>query len=281
MSRSSGASARSDLIATLVGRERALVWTGIAGLTVVAWLYLLSLSRAMGRVTPDDGMAGMPGMTPLLSPWTGTDVAFTVVMWAVMMVGMMLPAAAPVILLFAAVNRKRREQGGVAGVTGIFILGYLLVWGGFSLGAALAQWGLHAAALLSPMMRTTSPILGGALLIVAGVYQLTPLKEACLARCQSPLGWLMTEWREGPAGAFKMGLRHGAYCLGCCWVLMGLLFVTGVMNLLWVAAITVFVLLEKVTPAGVLIGRIASVAMIAAGVIMLGRAAPTIGMGGM
>lgn len=273
--RSSGA---PDVIAALIGRERALVWTGVAGLALIAWLYLAYLSRAMGSPAPNGGLAGMPAMTPALIPWTATDVAFTAAMWAVMMLGMMLPAAAPVILLFAAVNRKRREQGGVAVPTTVFILGYLVVWSGFSIGAAFVQWGLHAATLLSPETKTTSPIVGGALLVAAGVYQLSPLKEACLAHCRSPLGFLMTGWREGTVGALWMGLRHGAYCLGCCWVLMSLLFVVGVMNLFWVAAITVFVLLEKVAPGGVLIGRIASGGLILAGIVMLGQAAKLAGM---
>ncbi len=257
----------ADPIAALVRRDRALVWTGIAALVLGAWGYLLHLARTTGG-----DMAPMPGMGPVLAPWTTADVAFTVLMWAVMMVGMMLPAAAPVILLFAAVNRKRREQGGLAVPTGTFVAAYLLVWGGFSVAGGLVQWGLHAAALLSPAMATTSPLLGGALLVAAGVYQLTPLKEACLAHCRSPLGFLMTEWRDGRAGAFRMGLRHGVYCLGCCWVLMGLLFVTGVMNLLWVAAIATFVLLEKVAPGGRLIGRAASWVLIAAGLVVLGQA---------
>ena len=264
-----------DPIAAVVGRDRALVWVGLAGLTLGAWGYLLHLSRTMGA--SDAGMVGMAGMGPVVAPWTPADVAFTAAMWATMMAGMMLPAAAPVILLFAGVNRRRREQGGVAVPTTVFLLGYLVVWSGFSGGAALVQWGLHAAALLSPLMATTSPVLGGALLIAAGVYQLTPLKEVCLARCRSPLGWLMTEWREGVGGAFRMGLGHGAHCLGCCWILMGLLFVTGVMNLLWVAVIAAFVLVEKVAPAGVLVGRVAGVALIAAGLALVGRAA---GLGG-
>ena len=267
-----------DPIAVLVGRDRALVWTGVAGLAVVAWLYLVHLSRGMAGMPSDGGMAGMPGMAPVLAPWTLADLLATVAMWAIMMVAMMLPSAAPVILLSAAVNRKRREQGGLAVPTGVFVLGYLLVWGGFSVGAALAQWGLHTAALLSPAMATTSPILAGALLIAAGVYQLTPLKEVCLAKCRSPLGFLMTEWREGPAGALRMGLRHGTYCLGCCWMLMGLLFVLGVMNLLWVAVIAGFILLEKVAPGGPMMGRVGSAVLILAGVVMLGRAT---GMGGM
>jgi predicted metal-binding membrane protein len=258
--------AASDRVAALLARDRALVWSGVAGLTVLAWLYLVGHARGMAI-----GGEGMAGMGPRLAPWTAADFVLTAAMWIVMMVGMMLPAAAPVILLFVAVNRKRREAGGVAVPTGVFVLGYLAVWGGFSVGATLAQWGLHRATLLSPAMATTSPLVGGALLVAAGVYQLTPLKEVCLAHCRSPLGFLMTEWRDGVAGALRMGLRHGAYCLGCCWVLMGLLFVAGVMNLTWVAAITVFVLLEKVAPGGRLIGRVAGVALVLAGVVLLGR----------
>jgi predicted metal-binding membrane protein len=252
-----------DPIARLAARERAVIAGGLAVLVLAAWGYLFHLQRSM---------AGMETMGGHLLPWTAADLALTVAMWAIMMVGMMLPAAAPVILLFAAINRKRREQGGVAVPTAIFAAGYLLVWGGFSVGAALAQWGLHAAALLSPALVTTSPVAGGAFLIAAGVYQLTPLKEVCLAHCRSPLGFFMTEWRDGAAGALRMGLRHGSYCLGCCWLLMGLLFVTGVMNLLWVAAIAAFVLVEKVAPAGRRVGRLASWGLIAAGLAVLGQA---------
>lgn len=270
--------AASDPITALVRRDRLLIWAGIAGLAGGAWGYLVYFQRTLPGMAGDRGMAAMPGMTAVLGPWTPTEFLFIVAMWAVMMVGMMLPAAAPVILLFAVVNRRRREQGGVAVPTGVFLLGYLLVWGAFSVAAAVAQWGLHAAALLSPAMRTTSPLLGGVLLIAAGIYQLTPLREACLAHCRSPLGFFMTEWREGAAGALRMGFRHGAYCLGCCWVLMSLLFVTGVMNLLWVAAITVFVLLQKAAPAGALIGRAASWVLILAGLVLLGHGAGMTGM---
>jgi len=140
-----------------------------------------------------------------------------------------------------------------------------VVWIGFSVVAAVAQWVLHEAALLSPMM-TASPQLGGAILIAAGLYQLTPMKGACLTHCRSPLGFLMGHWRDGLSGAFQMGLHHGLFCLGCCWALMCVLFVVGVMNLIWVAAITAFVLLEKVGPGGVWVARFAGVAMIAIGV---------------
>ena len=175
----------------------------------------------------------------------------------------------PVILTFASVNRRRLAQQRPFVPTAIFLCGYVVVWTGFSVLAALIQWGLHAAALLSPMMVGTSPILGGLLLVVAGVFQWTPLKNACLRHCRSPLGFLMTDWREGRSGAFIMGLRHGSYCTGCCWLLMALLFVAGVMNLLWVATITVFVLVEKALPRGDVVGRVAGGVLVIAGLALL------------
>ena len=164
-----------------------------------------------------------------------------------------------------------RAQGGRAVPTAVFVLGYLLVWGAFSVGAATLQGGLQAAALLSPALAATSPVLGGALLVAAGAWQLTPLKRACLAHCRSPLGFFLGHWRDGTLGALRMGLAHGAYCLGCCAVLMGLLFFGGVMNLVWVAGITIFVLLEKVAPHGPAIARVAGVGMIALGAAQLLR----------
>jgi predicted metal-binding membrane protein len=261
----------NDPVAALVKRDRALVWGGVAGLTLVAWLYLYWHARMMAMA---DAMAALE---PRVAPWTAADFLLTASMWAVMMVGMMLPAAAPMILLFAAVGRRRREAGGVAVPTAVFGLGYLAVWSGFSVGATLVQWGLHRAALLSPALETTSAWLGGLLLVGAGLYQVTPLKDVCLAHCRSPFAFVMTSWRDGHAGALQMGLRHGAYCLGCCWALMGLLFVAGVMNLLWVAAITAFVLLEKAAPGGRLIGRAAGLVLVLAGAWLLGRAAGLVG----
>jgi predicted metal-binding membrane protein len=186
------------------------------------------------------------------------------------MVAMMIPSAAPMILMFAGVNRRRREQQVPYVPTSVFLLGYLVVWAAFSVLATAAQWGLHAASLLSPMMVSTTPVLGGILLLVAGIYQWTPLKHACLSKCRSPLGFVLNEWREGRWGAFLMGLKHGSYCTGCCWSLMALLFVAGVMNLLWVAAIAGFILLEKLAPAGQRMGQAAGVLMIAGGVMLLG-----------
>jgi predicted metal-binding membrane protein len=192
-------------------------------------------------------------------------------MWAVMMVAMMTPSAAPMILTFATINRRRRAQQGPFVPTAVFALGYLLVWGGFSALATMAQWGLHTTALLSPMMASTSHVLGGLLLLAAGIFQWTPLKSTCLMQCRSPLGFITTEWREGVWGALQMGLWHGGYCVGCCWGLMALLFVAGVKNLIWVAAIAAFVLVEKVLPHGRLVGRVTGGVLLLAGLALLGQ----------
>ena len=173
------------------------------------------------------------------------------------------------VLLFATVNRKRREHEAPYVPSSVFLLGYLLVWTAFSAVATVMQWGLHNAALLSPMMVSTSPFLGGGLLVGAGIFQWTPLKKACLAHCRSPLHFLMEEWKEGRWGTLLMGVKHGTYCVGCCWVLMALLFVAGVMNLLWVAAITISVLVERVFPRGDLVGRIIGFVLVAAGAFVL------------
>jgi predicted metal-binding membrane protein len=193
------------------------------------------------------------------------------VMWTVMMVAMMVPSVGPMVLVFAALNRKRRAEDRPYVPTGLFLLGYLAVWTGFSAIITLAQWGLHRAALLSPQMVSTSPIFGGGLLIFAGIFQFTSFKCACLKHCRTPLQFLMTSWRDGWGGAWKMGLEHGLQCTGCCWMLMLLLFVAGVMNLLWVATITLFVLVEKVVPRSRWFTRAGGVASIAWGVGLIIR----------
>ena len=258
---------------TLLRRDRVIVGAALAAITVAAWLYLVHLASAMSDMAMPD-MPTMPGMAmalPSMHAWSWVEVGVLAVMWTVMMVAMMTPAAAPMILMFATMHRRRIAEGRAAAPTAIFILGYLVVWAIYSVVAALAQAGLHAAALLAPAMVATSPLLAGGLLVAAGVFQWTPLKRACLAACRSPLSFLMTGWREGSAGAFVMGLRHGLYCLGCCWVLMALLFVAGVMNLLWVAAIAAAILVEKVVPRGDLVGSVAGVVLVAAGVLLVAR----------
>src|SRR2546425_8803735 len=227
-------------VEALVRRDRALAGSGLAGLALLAWLYLFGMERmSMMDVTPAMAMPGDRDAGRFL---------LTFLMWAVMMVAMMVPAASPMILTFATINRRRAAAGTPAVPTAVFLAGYLVIWSAFSLAAAALQGALQAAALLAPATLTVTPLVGGALLIAAGLYQLTPLKYACRARCQSPLAFILGEWREGARGAFVMGLRHGAFCVGCCWALMALLFVAGVMNLLWVAAIAAFVLVEKLVP---------------------------------
>jgi predicted metal-binding membrane protein len=258
---------------TLLRRDRFIVGAALAALTVAAWLYLLHLASATSEMAMPD-MPAMPGMAmamPAMHAWSWVEVGVLVVMWDVMMIAMMTPAAAPMILMFSTIHRRRTTEGRPAVPTVIFILGYLVVWTIYSVVAGLAQGGLHAAALLSPAMVATSPLLAGGLLVAAGVFQWTPLKRACLAACRSPLSFLMTGWREGRGGAFVMGLRHGLYCLGCCWALMALLFVAGVMNLLWVASIAVAILVEKVVPRGDLVGRLIGVVLVAAGMLLVAR----------
>ncbi len=226
----------------------------LIGVTALAWAYLFLLSAYM----PDMETA----MTAArVRPWSVADFWLTFPMWAVMMVGMMVPSAAPMILLFVGVQRNSREKGGAFIPTGVFLSGYLIAWTVFSLAAAAAQWALGRAVLLSPMMASESAYLGGALLLAAGIFQLTPLKNACLAHCRSPLHFISHSWRPGLTGALRMGVHHGAFCVGCCWALMGLLFAAGVMNLLWVAVIAGFVLLEKMAPFGVRAGRWSGIAL--------------------
>ena len=244
-------------------RDRFIILAGLAAITVLAWAYVFYLAAQMAGM--DMNMAAMSQ----IQPWGPADLLLTFIMWSVMMVAMMTPSASPMVLTFAKINRQRESQQQPLVSTGVFLLGYLLIWVGFSALATAFQWGLRSAAVLSPMMVTTSPILGGMILVLAGAFQFTPLKHVCLAQCRTPMGFILAEWREGRTGALIMGLKDGRFCLGCCWFLMALLFVAGVMNLLWVAAIAAFVLIEKVTPAGERVGRIAGLLLVVWGVWIL------------
>jgi predicted metal-binding membrane protein len=248
-------------------RDRVVVLAGVGAVAALAWAYIVYLAWGMRGMDVGSGMA-----MPQMQAWGAVDFVLTFFMWAVMMVAMMVPTAAPMILVFATINRKRREQQRPFVPTAVFLLGYASVWTGFAAAATLAQWGLHSAALLSPMMVSTSSILGGALLLAAGVFQWSPLKYVCLAHCRTPMGFVMTEWREGADGALLMGMRHGMFCLGCCWVVMSLLFVLGVMNLLWIAALAGFVLVEKIAPAGHRVSRATGLVLFASGAWMVGGA---------
>jgi predicted metal-binding membrane protein len=250
----------------LAARDRIVIWSAVIALLVLAWGYLIVIDRQMSAMA--DGALQAEMLRAMAQPWQAADMLFTFAMWMVMMVGMMVGPAAPILLLFAA-TEARHGRGRITLAVLLFGLGYLTIWLGFSGWATVALWALHDAGLLSPMMAASNPRLSGIILLGAGVYQLTPLKSACLAHCRSPLGFLMTHWRDGRGGALRMGLAHGVYCLGCCWALMCVLFVVGVMNLLWVAALTLFVLLEKVGPAPAFIARATGVALVAAGVWFL------------
>jgi len=236
---------------TVLRRDRSVVLAGLGSIVLLSWVSLGFLAWDMATLMDmsDAGM-GMEMAMPAIQPWGTIDYILMFIMWSVMMFAMMTPSAAPMILTYTKINRQRQAQLKPAAGTAVFYLGYLLVWTAFSAGATLAQGGLHAATLLSPMMETTSPVLGGIILIAAGVFQFTPLKHACLSHCRTPLGFFMAEWREGKLGALVMGVRHGAFCVGCCWLIMALLFVAGVMNLFWIAVIAAYVLAEKLLPGG-------------------------------
>lgn len=232
----------------LLRHDRHWALGGLGGVIVLCWGYLIAEAALMAR-----GETLLMPMT--MGAWTPLEAALMLLMWGLMMAAMMLPSAAPMILLHATLTRRRRARGEVVATTGSFAAGYLAVWILFSLAAVVLQFGLQRAALLSPMLALTSQGVAGLVLIGAGLYQWSPLKDACLRHCRSPLDFMLTEWREGSRGAFVMGLRHGAYCVGCCWVLMLMLFVGGVMSLAWIAGLALWVLVEKLAPAGHWLGH--------------------------
>ncbi|MBR0719092.1 DUF2182 domain-containing protein [Bradyrhizobium liaoningense] len=249
----------------LLHRDRLIVAIGTATVAALAWAYLAS-----GAGMDTDMMADMPDMAPM--PWTPLYAALLFVMWWVMMIAMMAPSAAPTVLLYATVKRKQQSAPRAAIDAWTFLAGYLVTWAGFSVVAVLAQWALERLGLLSMAMASTSAFLGGGILVAAGLYQFTPLKRACLRYCESPLLFLTRHWRPGTSGAFGMGLRHGSYCVGCCWFLMALLFVSGVMNLLWIIGIALYVAGEKLLPFGRRLSQAAGVILILSGTIVLARA---------
>ena len=268
----------------------------LASVMVLSWLYILSgagmdmtawdMTRASAPAVFESGaMSGTraagagkaPGrltgtMTAGARPqWALGYAVLMFFMWWVMMIGMMLPSASPILLLYARLMRKEREKGAPYVQTSTFALGYILMWAAFSALATGAQWGLERSGLLSTMMVGTSVVFGAVLLIAAGVWQFTPIKYACLRHCRSPVGFFFHHWRPGPGGALRMGLVHGGYCLGCCWFLMALLFYGGVMNLYWIIGLALFVLVEKLLPERVQIGRLTGAVLIVWGGVLLLR----------
>lgn len=250
-------------------RDRLVIGASLAFIAAVAWCYMIHEARRMDA----RGVSECFGMTmggPELTVWSADSLLPLFLMWAVMMVAMMLPSAAPMILTFAAVARNRRRLERPYVPVAVFVSGYVAIWCAFSVAAAVGQRVLHRQALLSPTMVSASAMLGGALLVCAGIFQFTRLKHTCLRHCRAPLEFILTRWREGRRGAFQMGMEHGAFCLGCCWALMCLLFVLGVMNILWIAALTILVALEKILPRGRWVSATCGLALIAWGMWLLG-----------
>jgi len=255
--------------AVLPSRDESIVVAGIAGLTALAWI---DLWRRTSEMTYDSAMS-MAMVMPRTNSWSVPDLLAAGAMWSIMMIAMMLPSATPILLFFSAVRRAHPTIGGIGLQASVFATGFLGVWVAWAWLAAGLQWALQARLILSPQLTVVRLPLAATFLIIAGLYQFTSLKHACLARCQSPLGFLLSRWRDGTWGAAQMGIRYGAFCVGCCWALMGLLFVVGVMNLLWVALLAVFVLLEKTVLRGPWPGRVTGVALIAWALYLLGAPA--------
>lgn len=247
-----------DARAHVTPARLALLLGGPVVVVVASWVYL-------GVMIND--MSLMPGMSAvMMREFSPLQFFGLFVMWAVMMAAMMLPTAAPMIIAYARMQGADRVRG--AGWLPVFAFsaGYVLAWAGFSLAAAGLQAGLTNLAIMSPMMMKATGPLGGAILVVAGLYQFSPVKHACLRQCRTPISFLMTRWREGSLGALRMGWAHGLFCVGCCWALMGLLFVVGVMNAAWIIAITIYVLVEKLIPNSELLSKIAGAAMVGMGI---------------
>lgn len=272
-------------------RDRWIAFAALALVILASWVWLLlgagmemsavemsSMEMALGPTTdsavamPD--MGGMTAMMAAPAPWSRGYALLMFVMWWVMMLAMMLPSASPTILLFAAIKRRANAQStSTLPAIAAFTAGYGVIWAVFSILAVALQWSFERAGVLSPMMmNATSLTLAGGVLIAAGLYQLTPLKQACLRHCRSPAHFISEHWRKTVGGAFGMGVRHGLYCLGCCWALMALLFFGGVMNLWWVVGLAILVAVEKLSPPGAGVGRLLGVVLLLWGAWFLWRA---------
>ena len=238
-------------------RARGAVVVGLLGFAAGSWMYIWLMATRMGDMSSALAM-------PMTSAWSPVQTALIVTMWAVMMAAMMLPSSVPMVLAYNRLDRGSAEGRG--GSTALFVAGYVVVWSTFAIGATGLQWVLHTMALVNGMGEATQSGLAGVLLVGAGVFQFSPVKKRSLGACRTPIGFLMTSWRDGRTGALKMGLHHGSLCLRCCWAVMILLFVLGVMNLIWVAVLAIFVLAEKLSRRGEAISVIGGVVMIVWGI---------------
>jgi predicted metal-binding membrane protein len=251
---------RTSALEQTLRHDRLIVAIGIGVVVAFSWGYLIAGAGI------DMSMADMV-MDP--EPWSPAQASLMFAMWWVMMMAMMVPSAAPTVLLYTAIKRRQATRESPVIPSWLFLLGYLAIWAGFSMVAVAVQWALDQAGLLSGMMASTSTVLAGSILLAAGLYQLTPIKRACLRYCQSPVLFLSQYWQPGAIGALRMGFRHGSYCVGCCWFLMALLFVAGVMNLVWIALVAIYVGFEKLLAGSPWLSRAAGVGLIAAGGIVL------------
>ncbi len=268
--------ARPGTIEALVGRDRWIAGTGLVLIFALAWWYVLAgAGTGMNTLAMTSAQFPPPvGLSPSHQPWPASYWLVMLLMWWVMMIAMMVPSAAPTILLHARVLRQIQQtaaqqtpaQPGSLGTTAVFVAGYLFCWLVFSLAATVLHWALERAGLVHGMMMwSTSTVLSASFLIAAGIYQLTPLKQACLSHCRSPLHFLTHNFQATRAGAFRMGIKHGAFCVGCCWILMALLFVGGVMNLLWIAGLGGYVLIERLFRFGQWLSRAVGLCLMALG----------------
>lgn len=255
---------RKGLTEALLRRDRQVVLAGLGAISLLAWTYMVQIMGGMS--------AGHAMEMPHWHGWTAAEAGLTFLMWTAMMVAMMTPSAAPTILAYVHLRRGNGPDASPYAPTGEFLAGYLLVWTAFSAFATLWQWDLHSMELLSDRAASASPYLSGGLLLLAGLYQWTPIKGACLKHCRSPLGFLMRSWRDGRWGAFRMGMHHGIYCVACCWPLMLLMFVLGAMNVLWMAALTAFIVLEKAAPGRYRVGQAIGLLLTAWGAVTLALA---------
>jgi predicted metal-binding membrane protein len=261
-------------LTALLRRDRAIILASLLGIALLAWAYLFWFAAAMRMEMPATAMnmAGMAQeMAPAFTAWSVSHALVMFAMWAIMMVGMMTPSVTPVILLYARTALGAQAKGKPFAAASWFAAGYLAAWLAFALAATAGQWALEWAALLTPMMKSANRIFGGLLLLAAGAYQWTPIKHSCLNHCRAPLQFIQAHggFRPGHAASLKLGFLHGAYCVGCCWALMTLLFAGGVMNLLWIAALMVLVLLEKITPWGLTVARAAGLLAAVGGAWMM------------
>ena len=260
-----------SILEMIARADRWLVGASLVLLTLLSWLYLVTAVDAMKAMTGKGGSSTYMWVMPM-GRWGATEFVLGFAMWAIMIIGMMVPSASPMLFAFLRITRSHPKNASRIGLVGAFLLGYLLVWGLFSLLATATQWLLHTTAVLTPTMMSSNRVFSATLLIAAGAYQFSPLKHRCLSKCRVPLGFLLTEWRDGVWGALIMGFRHGGFCVGCCWLLMALMFVAGVMNLLWIGLLTSVILIEKVLPFGRQAAGAAGVLMIVGALWILVRA---------